>query len=105
MTSIRWWKLSAVSLLDKKKTKFTLVTPDHVIGAYIKIVDNEKLTVLVGTFDCYKLEGGISGYKGKFFRKKFFFWVEKTFPYRLVKYTDSAGEYMMKLVGYEIVKN
>lgn len=88
----------------QEKVKFTLVTSEHIVGAYIKIVDNERITVPAGTFDCYKLEGGISGLIGKILGKKFFFWVEKTYPYRVIKHTDSSGERLMKLVSCEILK-
>jgi len=83
----------------QKEAKFTLVTPKHLINTYIKIVDNKQLTVPAGTFDCYKLEAGISGLLGKIFRTKFFFWVEKIPPYRLIKHTDSAGERLITLVN------
>mgnify|MGYP006299897975 CR=1 FL=1 len=89
----------------KKKVKFTLVTPEHIVDAYMKTEKDEKITVPAGTFDCYKLKGGISGLIGKVFGKDFFFWVEKTHPYRIIKQTDSNQERTMELVSCEIVEN
>jgi len=89
----------------KDEVEFTLVTPEHIIGAYIKIADNEFITVPAGSFDCYKLEGGIAGFKGRIFRTKFYFWVEKEYPHRLIKYTDSEDERLLELVSYESTQN
>jgi len=94
----------------KDKVEFTLVTREpilrsHKLGAYIKIVGNERITVPAGTFDCCRLESGFSGLRGKVIRTKFFFWVEKTPPHRLIKHTDSSGERLVTLVGSEILKN
>jgi hypothetical protein len=87
----------------EQKAKLTLVTPEHPkgVGFYIKIIDNEQITTPAGSFDCYKLESGVDGLKGKIFKTKFFFWLEKKPPYRLVKNTDSNGERTVTLVDYE----
>ena len=89
----------------QEKIKFTLVTPEHIVSAYIKIVGNEQITVPAGTFDCYQLKAGVSGLAGKIVRTRFYFWIEKNHPHRLIKYTDSSGERLVTLVGYEILKN
>lgn len=89
---------------EKEKVEFTLVTSEHIVGAYFEIISNERVTVPAGTFDCYKLKGGISGLIGKVFRKKFLFWVEKKHPHKVIKYKDSSGERLMELVCYEVVK-
>ncbi|HIE25652.1 TPA: hypothetical protein EYP66_00015 [Candidatus Poribacteria bacterium] len=88
----------------QQKAKFTLVTPEHPkgVGFYIKIIDNEQVTTPAGSFDCYQLEAGVDGLKGKIFKTKFFFWVEKNPPYRLIKNTDSNGERTVTLVDYEL---
>lgn len=87
----------------QREAKFTLITPEHPegIGAYIKIVGSERVTTPAGDFDCYQLEAGIRGWKGKIFKTKFFFWVEKEPPHRLIKNTDSDGERAVTLVDYE----
>lgn len=90
---------------EKEKVEFTLVTTEHIVDAYVKILGNEKITVPAGTFDCYKLKGGISGLIGKVFGKDFFFWVEKAHPYRVIKQTDSKQERTMILVNCGMVEN
>ncbi|MBC8229016.1 hypothetical protein H8E77_05635 [bacterium] len=93
--------------LGQKEAKFTLVTPEHPggVGFYIKIVCSERVTTPAGCFDCYQLEAGVDGLLGKVVKKKFFFWLEKRPPYRLIKHTDSDGERILTLVAYEIPKN
>jgi hypothetical protein len=88
----------------QEESKLTLVTPEHPdgVGFYIKIVRNERITTPAGDFDCYYLEAGVDGLLGKVIKKKFFFWLEKKTPYRLVKYTDSDGERTVTLIDYEI---
>jgi hypothetical protein len=86
---------------DREKVKFTLVTADHVVGVYAKIKGEEKVTTPVGAFDCYLIETGVSGLKGKIIRTKFMFWIEKKHPHRLVQQKDSDGENTITLIGYE----
>lgn len=91
----------------QREAKFTLVMPKHPkgVGFYIKIIGSERVTTPAGTFDCCQLEAGVDGLKGKIFKTKFLFWVEKKPPYRLIKQTDSKGERTVTLVGYEVPKN
>jgi len=91
----------------QEKVKLTLVTPEHPkgVGFYIKIVCSERITTPAGSFDCYQLEAGVDGLLGKIVKKKFFFWLEKRPPYRLIKHADSDGERILTLVAYEIPKN
>jgi hypothetical protein len=91
----------------QEEAKLTLVMPEHPkgVGFYIKIVGNDRVTTPAGVFNCYQLEAGVDGLKGKIFRTKFFFWLEKEPPYRLIKNTDSDGERTVTLVGYEILKD
>jgi hypothetical protein len=36
-----------------------------------------------------------------FFGRRFFFYIEKEYPHRFVKYTDSSGKNSITLVEYE----
>jgi len=85
---------------DREKIKFKLVTKDRVLGVYAKIAGDEKVPTPCGDFDCYLIEGGVSGIKGKIVRKKLLFWVEKEFPHRLVKF--KYGEQVITLKKYEV---
>jgi len=85
---------------DRDKIKFKLVTPDRVVSAYAKIIGEKKVSSTCGDFDCYLIEGGVSGLLGKVVRTKFLFWVEKKYPHRLVKYKDD--ERFITLIDYKI---
>jgi len=84
----------------RKEIKFKLVTQDRVLGVYAKIIGNKRVSVPCGDFDCYLIEGGISGRKGWIVRKKFLFWVEKEYPHRLVRFEHD--EQVVTLVDYEV---
>ncbi len=85
-----------------EKVKFMLVTADHVVGVYAKIKTEQKIKTPLGTFDCYFIEAGISGLKGKVVKTKFLFWVEKEYPYRVIKQKDSKDGNIITLVEYEV---
>lgn len=87
----------------KEKVKFILVTAEHVVGVYAKIKAEQKITTPLGTFDCYFIETGVSGLKGKVVKTKFLFWVEKEYPHRVIKQKDSKGENIITLVRYEVL--
>ena len=88
---------------EKDEVKFTLVTHDHIVGVYAKMKGEEKVTTPLGTFDCYAIEAGASGLKGKIMRTKFQFWIEKAYPHRVIKQMDSKGENIITLVGYKVL--
>ena len=87
----------------KEKVKFILVTTDHVVGVYAKIKAEQKVSTPLGIIDCYFIESGVSGLKGKVIKTKYLFWVEKEHPYRIIKQKDSKGENIIKLVKYEVL--
>jgi len=87
----------------KEKVKFILVTSDHVVGVYAKIKAEQRVTTPIGIFDCYFIESGVSGLKGKIIKTKYLFWVEKDHPYRIIKQEDSKGENIITLVKYEVL--
>ena len=87
----------------KEKVKFKLVTTDHVVGVYAKIKAEQEVTTPLGTFDCYFIETGVSGLKGKVIKTKYLFWVEKEYPYRVIKQRDSKDENIITLVKYEVL--
>ena len=87
----------------KEKVKFILVTADHVVGVYAKIKSEQKVTTPLGTFDCYFIETGVSGLKGKVIKTKYLFWVEKEHPYRIIRQKDSKGKNIITLVNYEVL--
>ena len=72
------------------EVKVTLVTHDHRLGVYFKIEGRETVTAPVGEFDCYKLKAGLTGYKGRIYRKNIYFWVEAAAPHRLIRQVDEG---------------
>jgi hypothetical protein len=90
---------------DQKKpeVEFTLVSTERVVGVYAKIKGEEKFSTPLGTFDCYLIEAGVSGLKGKVNRTKYLFWIEKEYPYRMIRHKDSNDERMVTLVGYGVL--
>lgn len=88
---------------SQEKVKFILVTADHVIGVYAKIKAEHKIETPLGIFDCYFIEAGVSGLKGKIANTKFLFWIEKEYPFRVIKQMDSKDENIITLVEYEVM--
>jgi hypothetical protein len=89
--------------LQEKEVKFTLVTADHVVGVYAKKKDDEKITIPLGTFDCHVIETGVSGLKGRIIRTKFYFWVEKAHPHRVIQQKNSDEDMIVTLDQYEVL--
>ncbi|MBD3183824.1 hypothetical protein GF312_16185 [Candidatus Poribacteria bacterium] len=67
-------------------------------GAYAKVVAEEKVTVPAGTFDCYKLEVGASGGIIGRLTSEYYFWYEKTAPYRFIRYQEKDGKSYTELM-------
>jgi hypothetical protein len=74
----------------EEKVEFTLVTEEHILGVFFRRVGEERVTVPAGAFDCYKLEAGLTGLKGRLFRARIYFWVEKAPPHRFVRQEDEG---------------
>ncbi|MDE0019844.1 MAG: hypothetical protein OXT69_00475 [Candidatus Poribacteria bacterium] len=88
----------------KKEVKLTLVTHDHRLGVYFKIVGRELASAPVGEFDCYKIQAGLSGWKGRIMTKKLYFWVEAEAPHRLIRQIDEGitDVRLTELAEYEV---
>jgi hypothetical protein len=59
---------------------------------------DENVVTPAGTFECW-----IVRMKPRviFFNRRFFFYIEKDYPHRFVKYTDSSGDNSITLVEYD----
>lgn len=88
----------------KKEVKVTLVTHDHRLGVYFKIVGRERAEAPVGEFDCYKLQAGLTGWKGRVMTKNIYFWVEAEAPHRLIRQVDEGitDVRLTELAEYEV---
>jgi hypothetical protein len=81
------------------KTMIRLHVPElTIVNAELEVMGEENLVTPAGTFECW-----IVRMKPRviFFNRRFFFFIEKDYPHRFVKYTDSSGENSITLVEYE----
>ena len=72
------------------KVKLDLVTPDMIVGIFFEVEGEERITCPVGTFNCYRLKAGLTGIKGRVFKKRIVFWVEKAAAHRLIRQEDEG---------------
>jgi hypothetical protein len=75
---------------EKDEVKFKLVTMDRIVGVRLKIVGEEAARVPAGEFECYKIQAGLTGMKGRLYRRKSYFWVEKPAPHRMIMQEDEG---------------
>ncbi|MCX7995866.1 MAG: DUF3108 domain-containing protein [candidate division WOR-3 bacterium] len=82
------------------KRRIRLNVPEFmVINADIEVVGEDSISTPVGTFNCWK----ILMTPRIFFKKlSFYFYIEKAFPYRFVKYTDASGKNSITLKEYKL---
>ena len=69
-----------------------------VINADVKVVGDEAVTCPVGTIDCWKVE---MKPKVLFISISLYFWIEKDYPHRFVKYSDTKGDHSILLIEYD----
>jgi hypothetical protein len=78
------------------KTIFRLHIPElTIVNAEVEVIGEERITTPVGEFDCWKIQ---MKPRILFFNWKFFFYIEKEFPRRFIKYRDSSGENTITLI-------
>ncbi|MEO0226525.1 MAG: hypothetical protein ABIL70_00555 [candidate division WOR-3 bacterium] len=70
-----------------------------VVNADIKVIGEEYVLVPIGEIACWKIE---MHPRIIFIKKRFFFWIEKEYPHRFVKYQDSEGKNQIILKEYNI---
>jgi hypothetical protein len=68
-----------------------------VINADLSVVGSETINAPVGDIMCWKI---LMEPRVLIIKKKFYFWIEKEFPHRCVKYTDSSGNNVILLIKY-----
>lgn len=80
------------------KEIFRLHIPEFtIVNAEVEVIDEECVTTPVGEFDCWKVQ-----MKPRiiFLNWRFFFYIEKEYPHRFVKYSDSSGDNVIVLISY-----
>jgi len=69
-----------------------------IINADLRVVGEETVISPLGEITCWKIE---MAPRVIIIHLKFYFWIEKCWPYRFVKYSDSSGENEILLVEYQ----
>jgi hypothetical protein len=83
---------------EKFKRRLRLNVPEFmVINADLSVVGSETVNAPVGNIECWKI---LMEPRVLIIKRKFYFWIEKEFPHRCVKYTDSSGNNLILLIKY-----
>lgn len=81
---------------DSFKTNIRLHIPElMIINAEVEVVGEEHINSRAGDILCWKI---LVIPRIIFTHRKFYFWIEKDYPHRFVKYWDSSGENYIILV-------
>ena len=84
---------------DGFKTMIRLHVPElTIVNAELEVMGDESVVTPAGIFECWKVR---MKPRVIFFSRRFFFFIEKDYPHRFVKYTDSSGENSIILVEYK----
>jgi|GEM_PF-686578 len=80
------------------KKRIRLNVPEFmIINADLEVIGEDSVTTPVGFFDCWKI---MMKPRVIFTHMKFYFYIEKKFPQRFIKYTDSSGKNSIILKEY-----
>lgn len=80
------------------KKIFRLHVPEFmVVNAELEVTGEQDITTSLGTFRCWEVT---MKPRVIFLNRKFFFYIEKEYPHRFVKYMDSGGENIITLIEY-----
>ncbi len=75
---------------------FRLHIPEFtIVNAEVEVIDEELISTPLGEFDCWKIQ---MKPRILFFNWRFFFYIEKEYPRRFIKYVDSSGENTITLI-------
>ncbi|UCD19568.1 MAG: hypothetical protein JSU64_00060 [candidate division WOR-3 bacterium] len=79
---------------------FRLHVPElTIVNAELEVLEEDVVVTPAGEFPCWKLK---MKPRILFFNWVFFFYIEKEYPHRFVKYTDSSGKNSIILKSYGI---
>ena len=83
---------------DGMKYDIKLHVPEFmVVNAEINVLGEETISCPLGDFTCWKVE---MVPKVLFVKWRFYFWFEKEYPKRFIKYSDSSGKNSILLIDY-----
>ncbi|MGQ9664777.1 MAG: hypothetical protein ACUVUH_05525 [bacterium] len=81
------------------KKRIRLLVPEFmIINADLEVIGEDSVMTPIGTFDCWKI---MMKPRVIFTRIIFYFYIEKEFPHRFVKLSESAGKNSIILKDYE----
>ena len=80
-----------------KKTIRLHVPEFMIVNAELRVIGDDVVSGPLGDIACWKLE---MKPRILFINWKFYFWIEKAYPHRFVKYEDSSGENSIMLAEY-----
>jgi hypothetical protein len=81
------------------KGMFRLHIPElTVVNAELEVIGEDSVVTPVGSFECWKVQ---MKPRVIFTNRRFFFYIEKKYPRRFVKYTDPSGESSITLIEYQ----
>jgi hypothetical protein len=85
------------------KHRIRLNVPElMVINADLSVIGSEAVNTPLGDVECWKI---LMEPRVLIIRRKFYFWIEKDFPHRCIKYTDSSGNNLILLIQYSSDQN
>jgi len=80
------------------KKRIRLGVPEFmIINADLETVGEDTVRTPAGSFECWKVR---LIPRVIFTKMKFYFWIEKGYPHRFVKYRDSSGKNQILLIEY-----
>jgi len=84
---------------DTFKRRIRLNVPEFmIINADLTVYGSEEVSTPIGIFECWKI---MMIPRVIFTKMKFYFWIEKEYPHRFVKYADSSGKNQILIIKYE----
>jgi len=82
------------------KKRIRLHVPElMIVNADIKVIGEEIISGPCGDIPCWEIK---MTPRVIFMRTKYFFWIEKNYPHRFIKYMDSTGKNQILLIRYEV---
>jgi len=80
------------------KKRIRLNVPEFmIINADLEVIGEDTIVTPVGLFDCWKI---MMIPRVVFTKMKFYFYIEKPYPHRFIKYIDSSGKNSIILKEY-----
>lgn len=84
---------------DTFKKTFRLHVPEFmIVNAELQVMSEDVVSGPLGDIMCWKL---MMKPRVLFINWKFYFWIEKAYPHRFIRYEDSSGENSIRLIEYE----